>query len=179
MNEPQAAAVPAPEDPATPDALALAEQQAAQHRDSYLRAVAELDNQRKRNQRDLEQAHKFGQERLLGDLLPVKDSLEMGLKALSDKPEVQVQRQGVEMTLKLLAAVLERNGVTEVNPAKGAVFNPEWHEAMAAQETTDVPEDAILVTVQPGYLLNGRLLRPARVLVAKAPVVARDGSDTA
>jgi molecular chaperone GrpE len=190
MNDPQSADMPAQgpapagepaADPVTEltTALALAEQQAAQHRDSYLRAVAELDNQRKRNLRDIENAHKFGLERLLSDLLPVKDSLEMGLTILGDKPETQAQRLGVELTLKLLASVLERYGVTEVNPAPGAAFNPEWHEAMAAQETTQVPADAILQTVQRGYLLNGRLLRPARVLVAKAPAVVRDGSDTA
>ena len=190
MHDPQSADTPAPgpasSDDQAPDpvaelttALALAEQQASQHRDSYLRAVAELDNQRKRNLRDLENAHKFGLERLLSDLLPVKDSLEMALAAPGGKPEAQAWRLGVEMTLKLLASVLERYGVTEVNPAKGAVFNPEWHEAMAAQETTEVTADAILQTVQRGYLLNGRLLRPARVLVAKAPTVAKDGSDTA
>src|SRR6185503_17600661 len=99
--------------------LAAAEAKAVQSYDSYLRAVAEQDNIRKRGQRDLEQAHKFGQERLLGDLLPVKDSLEMALQSLGDKPEAKALATGVEMTLKLLASALEKQGVKEVAPAKG------------------------------------------------------------
>ena len=150
-------------------ALAAAEDKAAKNWDSYLRGVAELDNQRKRGQRDLEQALKYGAEKLLGDLLPVKDSLEMALVTLGDKPEAVSLRTGLDMTLKLLTTALERQGVSEISPAKGEAFDHEWHEAMAAQETTEVPADRVLTTVQKGYKLNGRLLRPARVLVARAP----------
>lgn len=187
MNEDKtnAAPVDSPESSAAPDpaealkaALAAAEAQAAQNRDSYLRAAAELENLRKRAQRDLEQAHKFGQERLLGELLPVKDSLEMALTSLGDKPEAAALRTGIDMTLRLLGSVLERQGVTEINPAKGEAFNHDWHEAMAAQESAEVPADSVLVVVQKGYQLNGRLLRPARVLVAKTPV-AKNKDDTA
>ena len=170
---------PAPEQTATPAApdpvaelkaaLAAAEEKAAKNWDSYLRGVAELENQRKRGQRDLEQALKYGSERLLGDLLPVKDSLEMALANLGDKPEAAGLKTGVEMTLKLLAAALERHGVSEINPAKGEAFDHEWHEAMATQEAADVAPDHVVTTVQRGYKLNGRLLRPARVLVARAP----------
>ena len=174
-DEQTAPASPAPETGA-PDpveelkaALAAAEAKAAQNWDSYLRAVAEQDNIRKRGQRDVEQAHKFGVERLLGDLLPVKDSLELALQSLGDKPETAALATGVSMTLKLLTTALERQGVEELSPAKGEAFDPEWHEAMAAQESTEVPADRVLVTVQKGYALNGRLLRAARVLVAKAP----------
>ena len=78
-------------------------------------------------------------------------------------------RTGLDMTLKLLTTALERQGVSEISPAKGEAFDHEWHEAMAAQETTEVPADRVLTTVQKGYKLNGRLLRPARVLVARAP----------
>ncbi|HEV2112068.1 MAG TPA: nucleotide exchange factor GrpE [Gammaproteobacteria bacterium] len=150
-------------------ALAAAEDKAAKNWDSYLRGVAELDNQRKRGQRDLEQALKYGAERLLGDLLPVKDSLEMALATLGDKPEAASLRTGVDMTLKLLSTALERQGVSEISPAKGEAFDHEWHEAMAAQESAEVAPDRVLATVQKGYKLNGRLLRPARVLVARAP----------
>ena len=168
---------PAPEQSAaTPDpmaelkaALAAAEDKAAKNWDSYLRGVAELDNQRKRGQRDLEQALKYGAERLLGDLLPVKDSLEMALANLGDKPEAAGFKTGVEMTLKLLGTALERHGVSEISPAKGEAFDHEWHEAMATQEAADVAPDHVVTTVQKGYKLNGRLLRPARVLVARAP----------
>lgn len=149
--------------------LAAAEEKAAKNWDSYLRGVAELDNQRKRGQRDLENALKYGTERLVGDLLPVKDSLEMALSSLEAKPEAAALRTGVDMTLRLLMTTLERQGVVEVNPGKGDTFDPEWHEAMAAQETAEVPADRVVATVQKGYKLNGRLLRPARVLVARAP----------
>ena len=150
-------------------ALAAAEEKAAANWDSYLRAVAEQDNIRKRGQRDLEGALKYGVEKLAGELLPVKDSLEMALASIETHPEAESLRAGIEMTLKLLAQALEKQGVKEVNPTKGEAFNPELHEAMAAQPTAEVPEHAILSTVQKGYALNGRLLRPARVLVAKAP----------
>ena len=150
-------------------ALAAAEDKAAKNWDSYLRGVAELENQRKRGQRDLEQALKYGAERLLGDLLPVKDSLEMALANLGDKPEAAGLKTGVEMTLKLLTSALERQGVSEIHPAKGEAFDHEWHEAMATQESPDVAPDHVVTTVQTGYKLNGRLLRPARVLVARAP----------
>ena len=150
-------------------ALVAAETKAAQNYDSYLRAVAEQDNIRKRGQRDLEQALKYGLDRTLNDLLPVKDSLEMALQAAGDKPETAALRTGVDMTLRLLTQALEKQGVTEISPAKGATFDPEWHEAMATQESAEVPADAVLATVQKGYQLNGRLLRPARVLVAKSP----------
>lgn len=174
---PETAAAPDPVE-ALKSALAAAEAQAAQNRDGYLRAAAELENLRKRSQRDLENAHKFGLERVLADLLPVKDSLEMALASLGDKPEAAALRTGVDMTLRLLTTALERQGVTEIDPTRGEAFNHEWHEAMAAQESAEVPDHAVLTTVQKGYQLNGRLLRPARVLVAKAPALQK-GDDTA
>ena len=175
MNDELQNTQPAPEAPVADPlaelkaALAAAEEKAAANWDSYLRAVAEQDNIRKRGQRDLEGALKYGVEKLAGELLPVKDSLEMALASIETHPEAQALKAGIEMTLKLLAQALEKQGVKELNPAKGEAFNPELHEAMAAQPTTEVPADAVLSTVQKGYALNGRLLRPARVLVAKAP----------
>lgn len=148
-------------------ALTAAEQKAAENWENYLRLAAELDNVRKRAQRDLENAHKFALERFLGDLLPVKDGLEMGLSATS-QGSADALKEGMEMTLRLLGSALERAGVSEVSPARGEAFNPDLHEAMAMQESTEVEPGAILSTIQKGYQLNGRLLRPARVLVAKA-----------
>ena len=147
--------------------LAEARQQAAQNWDGYVRAVAELDNLRKRSQRDLENAHKFALERIVQELLPVKDSLEAGIAAAAEAAESQ--REGLEMTLKMLTTVLARSGVSEVNPAQGTAFNPELHEAMTMQPSAEVPPGSILLTVQKGYQLNERLLRPARVIVAKMP----------
>ncbi|HEV2213288.1 MAG TPA: nucleotide exchange factor GrpE [Gammaproteobacteria bacterium] len=150
-------------------AVTAAQEKAARNWDNYLRATAELENLRKRSQRDLENAYKYALERFLGELLPVKDSLEMAL--VSAPPEAAL-KSGLEATLRLLASVLERHGVVEIRPAKGEDFNPEWHEAMAMQESAEAPAGSVLQTVQTGYLLNGRLLRPARVLVAKAPAEA-------
>ncbi len=152
-------------------ALTEAQHQAAQNRDRYLRMAAELDNLRKRTQRDLENAHKFALERFLTELLPVKDSLEMGIAA-ADAGQVAAIREGMDMTLKLLAMVLDRFGVREVNPARGEAFDPELHEAMAMQASAETGSGAILLTVQKGYQLHGRLLRPARVIVAKSPAGA-------
>ena len=149
------------------DKLAAAERKATENWENYLRLAAELENLRKRSQRDLENAHKFALERFLGDLLPVKDSLEMGIAA-ADQGEAAAIKEGMDMTLRLLATVLVRAGVNEVNPAKGDAFDPEIHEAMAMQESAEVAPGTVLTTVQKGYQLNGRLLRPARVLVAKA-----------
>lgn len=151
-------------------ALAEAQQQAFQNRDGYLRMAAELDNLRKRSQRDLENAHKFALERFLMELLPVRDSLEMGIAA-ADTPAGGL-KEGMDMTLKLLATALERSGVSELSPAKGESFNPELHEAMALQESHEARPGTVLQTVQKGYQLNGRLLRPARVIVAKTPAAA-------
>lgn len=151
-------------------ALAEAQKQAEQNRDGYLRMAAELDNLRKRSQRDLENAHKFALERFLLELLPVRDSLEMGIAA-ADSTAAGL-KEGMDMTLKLLDAALDRAGVSEVDPVKGEDFNPELHEAIAMQETTEAGPGTILQTIQKGFQLNGRLLRPARVIVAKSPGAA-------
>lgn len=148
------------------EALAEAERKAEENWNNYLRLAAELDNVRKRAQRDLEQAYKYALEKFVVELLPVKDSLEMGLGAAGDEAAAGL-REGVEMTLKLLADVLAKHGVTEVDPG-GETFNPEFHEAMATQPSDEAAPDTVLTVIQKGYLLNGRLLRPARVIVARA-----------
>ncbi|MBU6420653.1 MAG: nucleotide exchange factor GrpE [Gammaproteobacteria bacterium] len=151
-------------------ALTEARGKAAQNWEGYVRAVAELDNLRKRSQRDIENAHKYGLERFAQELLPVKDSLEAGIAAAASSAEGL--REGLDLTLKMLTTALERFGVSEVNPAKAAAFNPELHEAMTMQPSTEAPPGSVLLTVQKGYLLNDRLLRPARVIVAKSPDAA-------
>lgn len=135
--------------------------------DKYLRAAAELENVRKRAARDVENAHKFALERFCGELLAVKDSLEMGLAA-ADKADVQSLLEGKEATLKLLTAIMERSGVGEINP-EGEPFDPREHEAMMMQPSTDAEPGSVLNVIQKGYTLNGRLLRPARVVVASEP----------
>jgi molecular chaperone GrpE len=135
--------------------------------DRYLRAAAELENVRKRASRDVEKAHKFALERFCSELLAVKDSLEIGL-ATADKADVQSLLAGKEATLKLLTTTMERFGVVELNP-EGEPFDPQEHEAMSMQPSSDVEPGSVLTVFQKGYALNGRLLRPARVVVASAP----------
>jgi molecular chaperone GrpE len=151
-------------------ALAAAEAKAAEHKDLYMRALAEIDNVRKRSARDVEQAHKFGLDRFANDLIDVKDSLELGLATAATNAGTgpDALREGTEATLKLLAKAFERAGVTEIDP-KGEVFNPQLHEAMAMQPSAEAVPNTVLQVVQKGYQLNGRLLRPARVIVAREP----------
>ncbi|HEX7048019.1 MAG TPA: nucleotide exchange factor GrpE [Gammaproteobacteria bacterium] len=148
-------------------ALVAANEKAEDNWNQYLRAVAELDNIRKRATRDVEQARRFAIERFAADLLAVKDSLEMGINAATDsKDKASALLEGTEMTLKQLAQVFEKFGITEIDP-KGEKFDPEQHEAMATQPSSEAEPDTVLTVVQKGYLLNGRVLRAARVLVAR------------
>ena len=146
-------------------ALAAAEARALESRDLYMRALAELENVRKRASRDVEQAHKFGVERVANDLIGVRDSLELGLASAASADAL---REGTKATLQLLTRALERAGVTEIVP-QGEQFNPELHEAMVMQPSAEHVPNSIVQVVQKGYQLNGRLLRPARVIVAKEP----------
>jgi len=147
--------------------LAEARAKADEHWNSYLRAVAETDNVRKRAQRDVEAAGRYAIERFAAELLDVRDSLELGVAAgASAEPARLVV--GMEATLRLLNRAFEKSGLSVLDPA-GQSFNPEYHEAMAAQPSADHPPGTVLAVVQKGYVLNGRLLRPARVLVARAP----------
>ncbi|MGC3980101.1 MAG: nucleotide exchange factor GrpE [Steroidobacteraceae bacterium] len=147
-------------------ALAAAEAKAAEGRDQALRAMAELENVRRRAQRDVENAHKYALEKFAGELVGVKDSLEMGLAAQNATAEDL--RAGKDATLKLLAKAFEKAGVTEVQ-AEDQPFNPEFHEAMAMVPAPDKAPNTVINVIQKGYVLNGRLIRPARVIVAKAP----------
>jgi molecular chaperone GrpE len=146
-------------------ALTEAEARAADSKDMYMRALAELDNVRKRATRDIEQAHKFAVDRFANDLIAVKDSLELGLSAGAN---VEALRSGTEATLKLLTKAFEKAGLSELEP-RGEVFNPELHEAMVTQPSAEHVPDTVLQVIQKGYQLNGRLLRPARVIVAREP----------
>jgi molecular chaperone GrpE len=134
-----------------------------------LRLQAELENVRRRAERDVENAHKYGLEKFALELLPVKDSLEMGLAAAegSDHEVADKLREGTELTLKMMSAALEKFGIEEVDPV-GQPFNPEQHQAMSMQESADHEPNCVIAVMQKGYLLNERLLRPAMVIVNKA-----------
>ena len=148
--------------------LEEARNEAASHLDDFLRARAELDNLRKRSARDVENAHKYGLEGFMTALLPVKDSVELGLNAAADDAETGAEklREGLELTLKLFDAASEKFGLQEVNP-EGQSFDPGYHQAMSMQEAAGVEPGTVVTVVQKGYLLHDRLLRPAMVIVAK------------
>lgn len=135
-------------------------------RELVLRERAEIENQRKRLQRDLDQARKFANERLLADLLPVIDNLERGLAA--ETGNAGGMRAGVELTLKELLRVAGAHGLVIVDPM-GQSFDPERHQAMSMVDSSEHPEGTVVHVLQKGYVLNDRLLRPALVNVAQAP----------
>ncbi|MGQ0657184.1 MAG: nucleotide exchange factor GrpE [Chromatiales bacterium] len=136
------------------------------HFNDLLRARAEVENLRKRTARDIENAHKYGQERFLAEMLPVKDNMELGLSAAQNASEIATLREGMELTLKTFNQALEKLGVSEVNPL-GERFNPELHQAISTQESEAEP-NTVLTVVQKGYRLQDRLIRPALVIVARS-----------
>jgi molecular chaperone GrpE len=160
-----------PADPAAE--IAELRRKADENRDLYLRAAAEVENVRKRAARDAEQARKYALESFGRELLAVKDSLEIGL-GTAETADAETLAAGHEATLKLLTAILERFGITELDPA-GQPFDPELHEAMAMQPAADTAPGSVLNVIQKGYALNGRLLRPARVIVAAEPDPGQGG----
>lgn len=148
-----------PSYPELEEKLTLSEQKAHENWEKAVRATAELENERRRGEQKLTNALRYGSEKLLQDLIPVVDSLDHALLASED--------EGIALTMKLFLDVLARHNVTQVNPV-GELFNPQFHEAMSTQVSTDVPPNTVLTVFQKGYVLNDRMIRPARVIVAKA-----------
>lgn len=151
-------------------ALEKAEAAGTENWNRYLRAVAELDNVRKRAARDVEAARRSGVERLAGELLGIVDSLEMGLET-AGKASAESLLAGKQATLRLLRAAFDKFGVELVDPV-GQPFDPQLHEAMSMQPSTTAIPGSVLAVLQKGYRLGDRLLRPARVIVAGEPVVS-------
>ncbi len=148
-------------------ALEEAKQQAADHWEQLLRVKADMENLRRRTRIDVENAHKFALEKFVNALLPVVDSLEMGIQAASNEnATVDSLREGMEMTLKLLLDTLAEFGVERIDPA-GEAFDPQKHEAMTMVPVTDAAPNTVMEVIQKGYSLNDRLVRPARVVVSK------------
>lgn len=168
MSEPEIS--PSSEEPIVEAVSADAQVEALQAelvaaRDQVLRANAEMQNVRRRAEQDVEKAHKFALERFAGELLAVVDNLERALAAIAE--EDVTQREGVELTLKSLLAALEKHGVSLISP-HGETFNPEHHQAITMVEVADAAPNSVVEVMQKGYSINGRLLRPAMVVVAKA-----------
>lgn len=144
-----------------------------------LHLQAELENIKKRNARDLANAHKFALEKMALELLPVRDSMELGIQAASgDQIDPNKLMEGAELTLKMLISTLEKFEIDALDPA-GEKFNPELHQAMSMQEVADVPTNTVVTVVQKGYTLNGRLIRPALVIVSTGgPKATENGGST-
>ncbi|HLQ12998.1 MAG TPA: nucleotide exchange factor GrpE [Steroidobacteraceae bacterium] len=159
-------------------ALAAAEQASAAARDAQLRALAELENVRKRAQRDIENAQRYALERFAAELLAVRDSLELAVQN-AGTADARSLAEGQQATLQLLARAFERFSILRLDPG-GQNFDPTLHEAVIAQESADAAPGTVLQVLQSGYQLNGRLLRPARVIVARAPAAppSTDGGGT-
>jgi molecular chaperone GrpE len=165
---------------AVQDEIEALRRQVEEHRNQYLRAVAEMDNLRKRNARELENARKFGAERLVAAILPVRDSLEAGLKAAeqadSTSPEVGALLEGEQATLRLLDQALEAAGIEEIDP-EGEPFDPERHEAMSMLPSDSAEPNSVIAVIQKGYSLHERIVRPARVVVSMAPATPDRGTN--
>ena len=169
-------AAEAVEDPPTGEAeeqqdlaaeLAKAQATIKDYWDQIVRLNAEIENNRKRAQRDIENAHKFAVKGFVESLLPVTDSMELGLDATgAESANLDSIREGMNMTLDLFMQTLEKNGITRLDPM-GEKFNPEHHQAMTMQEQEDTEPNTVIGVMQKGYLLNGRLIRPAMVVVSK------------
>jgi molecular chaperone GrpE len=148
---------------------------ADEHWNQLLRVKADMDNTRRRAKQDVENAHKFALEKFVLELLPVKDSLEMGLSAIEGEDDATKQlKEGTELTLKMLVSALEKFGIEALDPT-GDTFDPDKHQAMAMQESTDHQPNTVMAVMQKGYQLNDRLLRPAMVVVSKAVADTPEG----
>ncbi|MGQ8363997.1 nucleotide exchange factor GrpE [Glaciecola sp. 1036] len=146
-----------------------------EQKDRVIRAIAESDNVRKRAEQDVEKARKFALERFAGELLSVIDNLERAtMSADAENEAVKPLLEGVELTHKSFMASIEKFGIEVIDP-QGEAFNPEHHQAMSMQESADVAPNTVIAVMQKGYLINGRLLRPAMVMVSRAP---SEGVDT-
>ncbi len=151
--------------------LEQAEAAVQEEKERALRIAAEMENLRRRAAQDVEKAHKFALEKFAGDLLPVIDSLERALE-LSDRDNEQLKPtlEGVELTLRSMLATVNKFGVSVIEP-QGAPFDPNKHQAMSMIENPDVAPNTVIAVMQKGYELNGRVIRPAMVMVARAPSV--------
>ncbi len=148
--------------------LEQARAKADEHYEQMMRAHAELENLKRRHERDLENAHKYGLDKFVAELLGVWDSLELGHSAAQDETaDVQKLREGTELTLKMLSDAMGKFGVEQIDPINQP-FDPELHQAMSMQPRADVPANTVVAVVQKGYRLNGRLVRPAMVMVSQA-----------
>lgn len=149
-------------------ALAKAEEELVMHRDAMLRMQAEMENLRKRLIRDLEKSRKLALERIMKDILQVRDSLELGLETGSESATAEQLREGQALTFKMLDKVLQDHDMELIDPV-GEAFNPEFHQAMTVLPSAELEENSVLEVLQKGFKLHDRLIRPAMVVVSRKP----------
>jgi molecular chaperone GrpE len=149
-------------------ALGKAEQELVDHRDAMLRMQAEMENLRKRLIKDLERSRLRALEGFMNDLLPVRDSLERGMETDEATTTVESMKEGKALIIKMLSKVMEDHGLKLIDPA-GEPFNPEHHQAMSMMESAEHEPNTVMEVLQKGFSLHDRLVRPAMVIVSKAP----------
>jgi molecular chaperone GrpE len=145
--------------------LEKAQAKATENWDHFLRAKAEMDNLRRRNTKDVENAHKYGIEKFVTELLPVMDSMAMGVGV--EEATAESLREGMVLTMDMLKNMMEKLGIEEIDPMNEK-FDAEKHQAMTMQPNPDVEPNTVIAVMQKGYSLNDRLIRPAMVMVSKA-----------
>lgn len=149
--------------------VAAAKQALADQKEGALRALAEGENAKRRAETEIDKARKFALEKFAGDLLPVLDNLEQAIRfADRENEDIKPIIEGVDLTLKTFTSTVEKHGLVVLDP-EGETFNPEQHQAMSMQESADLAPNTVMAVMQKGYQINGRLLRPAMVMVSKAP----------
>jgi len=148
--------------------LAALQKKADEHYDQLVRAHAEIENLKRRHTQELEKAHKYALDKFVGELLTIWDSLELGLQAAqNDETDVASLREGTELTFKMFGDVMEKFNVERINP-EGEAFNPEFHQAMSMVPNAEMVPNTVMAVMQKGVSLNGRLIRPAMVVVSQA-----------
>jgi len=148
--------------------LAVLQKKADEHYDQLVRAHAEIENLKRRHTQELEKAHKYALDKFVGELLTIWDSLELGLQAAqNDEADVASLREGTELTVKMFGDVMEKFNVERINP-EGEAFNPEFHQAMSMVPNAEMAPNTVMAVMQKGVSLNGRLIRPAMVVVSQA-----------
>jgi molecular chaperone GrpE len=172
MSEPTDTEIKDPSSSGTPvkleEQLAAAKQEAAANYDRYARAVADLENFRKRVLREKDELRQFAVAGLMEDVIPILDNLGLGLAAARQETDVKAIVGGISLTLEQFKGVLMRHGLKEINPV-GQRFDPNFHECISHQPNAEVAEEHVTQVVRQGYVLNGRLLRPASVIVSSGP----------
>ncbi len=167
------AGIAAPAEAVLTEKLAAAQKEAAANSERYLRAVADLENYRKRAMREKDEVRQYGTAAMMEDLIPILDNLGLGLAAAQQQTEVKAIVEGVTLVMGQFKTALERHGLKEVNPA-GQAFDPNLHECISHQPSSDMAEEHVMQVVRLGYTLNGRLLRPASVVVSSGPEKKRE-----